>query len=133
MSASVPTAQTRQPKVSAEAIALIREMATMNRLWGAERICGELRRLDIRVATWTVQKYIRAARPPRRTGQAWATFLRNHASAIWACAFLPVTDVLFPVHLRRDRARVAPGGACGRDPPTDRRVGSPAIARGNSA
>jgi putative transposase len=89
----------RQPKVSAEAIALIRAMATANRLWGAERIRGELLQLDIRVAKWTVQKYMRAARPPRRVGQTWGTFLRNHAPDIWACDFLPVTDALFrPLH-----------------------------------
>ncbi len=85
----------RQPKVSADTIALIRELATANRLWGAERIRGELLKLDIRVAKWTVQKYMRAARPPRSAGQTWATFLRNHARDIWACDFLPVTDALF--------------------------------------
>jgi putative transposase len=34
-------------------------------------------------------------RPPRRTGQTWAAFLRNHGQHIWACDFLPVTDLLF--------------------------------------
>ncbi len=38
---------------------------------------------------------MRAARPPRRAGQPWATFLRNHTPAIWACDFLPLTDLLF--------------------------------------
>ena len=38
---------------------------------------------------------MRGARPPRRVGQPWATFLRNHAPEIWACDFLPVTDVFF--------------------------------------
>src|SRR5687767_8464932 len=85
----------RKPKVAAEAIALIQELAAANPLWGAERIRGELRKLDIRVAKWTVQKYLRAARPPRGAGQRWATFLRNHAPDIWACDFLPVTDALF--------------------------------------
>jgi len=89
------TVSARQPKVAAETIALIREMAAANRLWGAERIHGELLKLDIRVAKWTVQKYMRAARPPRSGGQAWATFLRNHAPDIWACDFLPITDALF--------------------------------------
>jgi putative transposase len=89
----------RKPKVSAETIALIREMAAANALWGAERIRGELLKLDIRVAKWTVQKYMRESRPPRRTGQPWATFLRNHAGDIWACDFLPVADLLFrPVY-----------------------------------
>ncbi len=85
----------RQPKVAAETIALIREMAIANRLWGAERIRGELLKLDIRVAKWTVQKYMRAARPPRSAGQTWATFLRNHAHEIWACDFLQVVDLGF--------------------------------------
>ena len=85
----------RKAKVSAETIALIREMAAANRLWGAERIRGELLKLNIRVAKWTIQKYMRGARPPRRSGQTWATFLRTHASGIWACDFLPVTDLLF--------------------------------------
>jgi hypothetical protein len=31
----------RKPKISSETMALIREMAAKNRLWGAERIRGE--------------------------------------------------------------------------------------------
>ena len=84
-----------KPKVAAETIALIREMAAANRLWGAERIRGELRKLGIRVAKTTVQRHMRGARPPHRAGQSWATFLQNHAAEIWACDFLPVTDLLF--------------------------------------
>jgi putative transposase len=38
---------------------------------------------------------VRDARPARRGGQPWATFLRNHAAEIRACDFLPVTDLLF--------------------------------------
>src|SRR5918911_1018947 len=70
-------------------------MAAANRLWGAERIRGELLKLDIRVAKSTIQRYLRTARPPRRSGQTWATVLRNHASDIWICDFLPVTDLFF--------------------------------------
>ena len=51
-----------QPKVAAETIALIREMAAANRLWGAERIRGELLKLGVRVAKRTIQTYL--ARPP---------------------------------------------------------------------
>src|SRR2546423_117405 len=41
---------------------------------------------------------MRDARPPR-SGQTWPTFLRNYAGDIWACDFLPVTDLLFrPVY-----------------------------------
>ena len=84
-----------RPPLAPETVALIREMASANRLWGAERIRGELLKLDIRVTKSTIQRYLRESRPPRHAGQLWATFLRNHASDIWACDFLPVTDLLF--------------------------------------
>ena len=88
-----------RPPLAPDTIALIRQMAAANSLWGAERIRGELLKLDIRVAKSTIQKYARGACPPGRTGQPWATFLRNHAHAIWACDFLPVTDAFFrPVY-----------------------------------
>ncbi len=38
---------------------------------------------------------MRGARPPQRPGQTWAAFLHNHAADIWACDFLPITDLLF--------------------------------------
>ena len=88
-------ASAAQPKVATETIALIKEMATANQLWGAERIRGELLKLDIRVAKTTIQRYMRQARTPRTSGQTWAIFLRSHATDIWACDFLPVTDLLF--------------------------------------
>jgi transposase InsO family protein len=70
-------------------------MTAANRLWGAERIRGELLKLGIRVAKTTIQRYMRQARPRPRSGQTWATFLRTHAADIWACDLLPVTDLLF--------------------------------------
>jgi transposase InsO family protein len=88
------TTATARPKVSAETITLIKEMAAANRLWGAERIRGELLKLGIKVAKTTVQRYMRQARPRRRSSQTWSTFLRTHAAGIWACDFLPVTDLL---------------------------------------
>jgi transposase InsO family protein len=89
------TTPTVRPKVSQETIGLIKEMAAANRLWGAERIRGELLKLGIKVAKTTVQRYMRQARPRRGSGQTWSTFLRTHAAGIWACDFLPVTDLLF--------------------------------------
>jgi len=88
-------ATSRTPRVPVETVALIVEMARDNRLWGAERIRGELLKLGIRVSKGTVQKHMRRARPPRRGGQTWATFLRNHAADVWACDFLQVTDLCF--------------------------------------
>ena len=88
-------AATPKPKVAAETVALIQEMAVQNRLWGAEWIRGELLKLGLRVCKRTIQKYMRQVRTTRPRGQNWATFLHNHAEQIWACDFLPVTDLLF--------------------------------------
>ncbi len=88
-------ASTHKPKVAAETIALIREMATNNRLWGAERIRGELLKLGLHVCKRTIQKYMRGVRTQQPRGQKWTTFLRNHASQIWACDFLQVTNLFF--------------------------------------
>jgi len=76
-------------------VSLIKEMARDNRLWGAERIRGELLKLDIRVCKRTIQKYMRQVRSSRPRGQTWSTFLQAHAQQIWACDFLPVTDLFF--------------------------------------
>ncbi len=83
------------PRISQETISLIKEMARDNRLWGAERIRGELLKLGIRVCKRTIQKYMRQVRTSRPRGQTWSTFLHTHAQQIWACDFLPVTDLFF--------------------------------------
>lgn len=88
-------ATSHKPKVAAQTITLIRQMAQENRLWGAERICGELLKLDIHVCKRTIQKYMRTVRTKQPRGQKWSTFLRNHAGQIWACDFLQVTDLFF--------------------------------------
>ena len=84
-----------KPKIASETIALIRQMAKDNRLWGAERIRGELLKLGIHVCKRTIQKYMRTVRTQQPRGQRWSTFLRNHAAQIWACDFLQVTDLFF--------------------------------------
>ena len=90
-------AASQRPQVPEETVALIGQLAAENRLWGAERIRGGLLTLGIRVAKRTVQRHLRPARPPWTSGrgQTRATFVRNHAEAIWACAFLQVPDVTF--------------------------------------
>jgi len=84
-----------KPKVAAETITLIKEMAKENRLWGAERIRGELLKLGLRVCKRTIQKYMRTVRTQQPRGQTWSTFLRNHAAQVWACDFLQITDLFF--------------------------------------
>ncbi len=88
-------APAQRPPIAPETVTLIREMAAANRTWGAERIRGELLKLNIRVAKSTIQRYMRGARPPQRSGQTWAAFLANHGKHMWAADFLPVTDLLF--------------------------------------
>ena len=88
-------ASSRKPKLAAETIVLIRQMATQNRLWGAERMRGELLKLGIYVCKRTVQKYMRHVRRNQPRGQKWSTFLHTHAKEVWACDFLQVSDLLF--------------------------------------
>jgi transposase InsO family protein len=88
----------RPPRISAETIALIQQMAMENRQWGVKRIRGELLKLGIRVNRGTVRHYIGQARyrlPPQPHGQSWTTFLANHAIEIWACDFVQTYDWLF--------------------------------------
>lgn len=78
-----------------ETLALILQMIRENGLWGAERIRGELLKLGIKVSKRTVQRSMRRERRPRPHGQSWRTFLRNHASHIWACDFIQTYDLFF--------------------------------------
>jgi transposase InsO family protein len=84
-----------KPRLSPKTISLIKEIAASDQLWGAERIRGELLKLDIRVSKRTIQKYMKHVRRKRPSGQNWKTFLRNHAAEVWACDFLQVTDLFF--------------------------------------
>jgi len=68
-------------------------MAKENRLWGAERIRGELLKVGVRVSKRTIQKYMPSVR--RGPSQTWATFLKNHASDIWASDFTAIHDLFF--------------------------------------
>lgn len=70
-------------------------MAENNRLWGAERIQGELLKLGIKVSKRTIQKHMPKVKKSRSTGQTWGTFLKNHVQDIWACDFKVVNDWLF--------------------------------------
>jgi transposase InsO family protein len=80
-------------------VELIREMAAKNRLWGAERIRGELLKIGVRVSKRTIQKYMRSCRR-NNGGQTWSTFIKNHAQDIWSCDFVQSYDLLFrPVFL----------------------------------
>jgi transposase InsO family protein len=82
-----------RPPVPGEVRNLIREMSRVNGLWGAPRIHGELLKLGIEVAQSTVAKYM--IKRPRRPGQSWATFLRNHTDGIAAADLFVVPTIGF--------------------------------------
>jgi putative transposase len=84
-----------RPRLGSETITLIRKMVKENKLWGAERIRGELLKVGIELSKRTVQRYMPKERNELASSQTWATFLKNQANGIWACDFTVVNDWLF--------------------------------------
>jgi putative transposase len=85
---------TGRPRVPQDVRALIRRLSEENRLWGTERIRGELRKLGIAVGNGSIRRY-RWKSPPRPPSQTWRTFLRNHAAQIWAADLFTVPTVTY--------------------------------------
>ena len=85
--------KSKKPRVSPNTIALIKQMASENSLWGAERIRGELLKLGIRLSKRTIQRIL--PKVIRISNQSWSTFIKNHSRDIWACDFTVVHDLLF--------------------------------------
>jgi hypothetical protein len=92
-------------------------MARDNRLWGAERIRGELLKLGLRVCKRTIQKYMRQVRTVGPRGQNWKSFLHTHAEQIWTCDASPGHRLTFPVALclLHHRTTLSQRGPCRRD------------------
>src|SRR5713226_5100105 len=68
-------------------------MSTVNALWRAPRIHGEMLKLGIQLSQATVAKYmVRRRKPP---SQAWRTFLENHVKQLVSTDFLVVSTVSF--------------------------------------
>jgi len=83
-----------RPRVNAEVRALIATMSRENRLWGTERIRGELLKLGIAVSNRSIRRY-RWRGPVRPPSQTWRTFLANHAHHLWAADLLTVQTLTF--------------------------------------
>lgn len=83
-----------RPPLSPEVRGLIARMGRENPLWGTLRIQGELRKLGIDVSSQSIRKY-RGLRRSQLPGQAWRTFLANHAPHIWAADFFTVQTLTF--------------------------------------
>jgi transposase InsO family protein len=106
-----------RPPVDSEVVALVLRLARENPRWGCVRICGELRKLGIRVGATTIRTVLRRhglGPAPRRCGPTWAQFLKAQAEGVVACDFFTVETiwlktlyVLFSIHLSSRRVVVA--------------------------
>ena len=106
-----------RPPIGPQTAALILRMARDNARWGCVRICGELRKLGIRVGATTIRTLLRQhglGPAPRRTGPTWTQFLRAQAEGIINCDFFTVETiqlktlfVLFFIHLSSRRVVLA--------------------------
>jgi transposase InsO family protein len=83
-----------RPHLSREVQELIATMSRENRLWGTERIRGELLKLGIVVSNRSIRRY-RWRGPRRPSSQTWRTFLRNHAHHLWAADLFTVPTLTF--------------------------------------
>jgi len=85
-----------RPPIDPQIAALIVRMARENARWGCMRICGELRKLGIRVGATTIRTLLRRhglGPAPRRCGPTWAQFLKAQAEGIVACDFFTVETI----------------------------------------
>jgi putative transposase len=106
-----------RPPIDPHTAELIVRMARENVRWGCVRICGELRKLGIRVGATTIRTLLRRhglGPAPRRGGPTWAQFLKAQAEGIVACDLFTVETirlqtlhVLFFIQLSTRRVIVA--------------------------
>jgi hypothetical protein len=78
-----------RPPIDPQVAALIVRMARENARWGCVRICGELRKLGIRVGATRIKTLLRRhglGPAPRRCGPSWAVSA-SQAEGIVACDF----------------------------------------------
>ena len=78
-----------RPRIPAEHIALIRRISSDQPGWGEDRIAEELAiKLGVKHSTSTIRRYMVRPRGPRG-GQTWRTFVKNHASQMFAVDCAP--------------------------------------------
>jgi transposase InsO family protein len=87
-----------RPAIPQKHIEFIRRISSDHPEYGEDRIALELEvKFGIRHASSTVRKYMVKRRPGSRDSQAWRSFLKNQASAIWSCDFFVQHTVGFRV------------------------------------
>jgi len=98
---STPETKEGRPPITREHIEFIRRISSEHPEYGAQRIAGILwNNFGVRHAKSTIEKYrVKTQTGPRGT-QAWSTFLKNQASAIWCCDFLVQYSFFFvPIYV----------------------------------
>jgi len=88
-----------RPRISQATIALVKRIHRDNPTLSPEKIHERLVALAITdtPAPNTIARYIRCKRAPasEKQGQAWQSFLKNHAKGIWAMDFAVVPTLMF--------------------------------------
>src|ERR1700694_2425924 len=85
-----------RPRRSREVRDLIHRMSCDNRLWGTERIRGELLNLGMVVRNRSIHRY-RWRKPTPTGSQSWRTFLSNELKGIWAADLLVVHTITYRI------------------------------------
>jgi transposase InsO family protein len=87
-----------RPAIPKKHIDLIRRISSDHPEYGEDRIALELEvKFGIRHAGSTIRKYIAKRRPGLTDSQAWRSFLKNQAKAMWFCDFFVQHTVGFRV------------------------------------
>jgi transposase len=87
-----------RPAIANELIDFIRRISSDHPEYGEDRIALELEvKFGIRYACSTVRRYMVKRRPGPRDSQAWRSFLKDQAKAIWCCDFFVQHTVGFRV------------------------------------
>jgi putative transposase len=85
-----------RPPIDPQTVELVLRMARENARWGCMRICGELRKLGIRVGATTIRTLLRRhglGPAPRRLEPTWGQFLRAQAAGVVACDLFTVETI----------------------------------------
>jgi transposase InsO family protein len=87
-----------RPAIPQKHIEFIRKISSDHPEYGEDRIALELEiKFGIRHACSTVRKYMVKRRPGPKDSQAWRSFLKNQAKAMWSCDFFVQHTIGFRV------------------------------------
>jgi hypothetical protein len=102
-----------RPPIKAEIVELIVRIAKDNPTWSRRRIAMELAKLGFSIDKNTVARYLpKSGGRPRRPGQTWTTFIRNHLAGTLAIDFFTVPTVTFDILMSSSSCRSSDGSFC---------------------